>query len=211
LRLLDGVGVLMIITKNVALSFVLCACLSGGAAAHAQMKPGIPFGWKLHGSRADKFECGIDNDIVKDGKPSAYLRGAASTIPGSGELVQMISPDKYLGGRVMLTGYIKTKDVQDMAGLWMRVGGISNELIGLDTMEDRPVKGSTDWTKFSEVLEVPPDAKDITFGFALHGPGTVWVNGLTLAPAGKSDKITNLVPRKRPPADPVNMDFTGNK
>ena len=182
-----------------------------GSGAEAQMKPGVPCGWRLRGSRAEKFECGVDSDTMRDGKPSAYLRGLSPTIAGDAVVVQVLSPHKFMDQRVQLSGWVRTKDVQDLAGLWMRIGGNNNELIGLDNMENRPVKGTTDWSKCSIVLDVPTDSKEITIGFSLHGPGTCWVNGLELNPVAKTVATTNQALRKQLPEDPVNMDFTATK
>ncbi len=184
---------------------------SGTNAAFAQMKPGIPYGWKLHGSRAEKYECGVDRDTVRDGKPSAYLRSLSSTIPGDAIVLQYLAPDKFIDQRIQVSGWVKTKDVTDMAGLWVRLGSPTNDMVGFDNMENRPVKGTTEWTKYSVVLDIPPDTREIAFGFSLHGPGTLWVNDLTFTTVAKTVPTTNLLKKKHYPDEPVNIDFTDSK
>jgi len=63
-----------VLTSHKCLTQLLLVLLftGSGLAASAQMKPGVPYGWKLHGSRAGKYECGVDADTTREGKPSAY-------------------------------------------------------------------------------------------------------------------------------------------
>jgi len=45
----------------------------------------------------------------------------------------------------MLSGYIKSEDVNGWSGMWMRIDGESNQQLGFDNMRDRAIKGTTDW------------------------------------------------------------------
>ena len=49
-----------------------------------------------------------------------------------------------------------------------------------DNMMNRAVTGSTDWTEYEVVLDVPPDATRINFGFLLIGGGIVWGDDLRI-------------------------------
>jgi len=46
-------------------------------------------------------------------------------------------------------------------------------------MEDRPIKGTHDWTRYEIVLDVAPDAGSMLFGLLLHGAGKVWLDDVT--------------------------------
>jgi hypothetical protein len=54
-----------------------------------------------------------------------------------------------------------------------------------DNMQRRRVKGTRDWTEYSIVLPLHPDAKHVFFGFLIAGKGTAWVDDLQLLVDGK--------------------------
>ncbi len=96
-----------------------------------------------------------------------------------------MSSDSYLGKRVEYSGFLKTDNVRGgWAGLWMRVDGPERERLGFDNMRDRGVKGTTDWTPFRIVLDVPESATQICFGCLLIGKGIVWVDELSITSIG---------------------------
>ena len=101
-----------------------------------------------------------------------------------------------------MSGFVKLEGVRQWAGLWMRVDKNSSA-VAFDNMEDRPIKGTSDWHRYEVVLDVPKDATDIAFGVLLAGPGSVWLNSATFETvesdvpttghdARRADKPTNL-------------------
>jgi hypothetical protein len=67
--------------------------------------------------------------------------------------------------------------------LWMRIDGADEARpLAFDNMEDRPIKGSTDWAAHSVVRDVPPDATVIALGALLAGKGHVWWDDVVLEP-----------------------------
>jgi hypothetical protein len=79
--------------------------------------------------------------------------------------------------------------------------------VGFDNMQDRALKGTLGWQRYSVVLDVPKDATGVFFGVLLSGTGTAWMNTCSLEIVG-NDVPTTAVPSKpsRPEA-PVNLDF----
>ena len=53
----------------------------------------------------------------------------------------------------------------------MRLDG-DKHLLGFDNMDDRAVKGTTDWKQFEFVLDVPTGAVNVLFGNLISGKGT---------------------------------------
>jgi len=90
-----------------------------------------------------------------------------------------MKPDKYLGKRVKMTGYLKPKDVTDWAGFWFRVDqpGLQ-QFLSFDNMRDRPIKGTTNWKKYEIVLDVPKGASNIAFGALLSNTGQIWLDNV---------------------------------
>ncbi len=66
----------------------------------------------------------------------------------------------------------------------------SRESRPFHNMKDRPLRGTTDWTECSLVLNVPSDAVSITFGSQLLGRGKFWMDDLTLETVDESIPTT---------------------
>jgi hypothetical protein len=79
-------------------------------------------------------------------------------------------------------------------------------------MDDRPIRGNTDWTQYSIVIDIPPGANHVTFGLMLIGTGTIWLDDVNLARTDKDAPLTGSYATltgcgKR---EPINMNFEGN-
>jgi len=48
--------------------------------------------------------------------------------------------------------------------------------LGFDNMNNRPIKGTTDWKRYSIVLDVPEESGDLVYGILLDGTGQVWID-----------------------------------
>lgn len=128
------------------------------------------------------------------GNPPPYLvvadeHGAAEP-PAT--LMQTIRADDYRGKRVQLAAYVKSADVQLWAGLWMRVDSHARRAVAFDNMNTRAIKGSTGWTRYPIVLDVPDDGALIAFGVLLAGDGRVWADSFTVTPVDASVESTDL-------------------
>jgi hypothetical protein len=106
-----------------------------------------------------------------------------------GSFYQDISAQNFRGKRLKLAGFIKTAEVQDWTGLWMRVDG-ANGVIAFDNMEDRRISGTTEWKSYSVVLDVPEQSKKIRIGFMQAGPGTSWLSNCSFEPVEKTISVT---------------------
>ncbi len=59
-----------------------------------------------------------------------------------------------------------------------------------DNMNDRPIKGQTDGTEYSLVVNVPENATGIAFGLMLSGKGQVWLVDLSFDEVDESVALT---------------------
>ena len=57
-------------------------------------------------------------------------------------VTQFVKADAYRGKRVRVAGYLKTRDVADWCGLWLRVDG-PDRMLGFDNMQSRPSRALT--------------------------------------------------------------------
>jgi hypothetical protein len=145
--------------------------------------------------------------MPRDGLPSAYLVSTRQDTGGFGTLSQAIQATEYAGKRVRLRAWVRSENVTDWAGLWMRVDK-GQTVISLDNMQQRAIHGSQPWITYDVVLDVPGDATRIGFGILLTGPGEVWLNDVKLEAVGQEVPTTGMIVMQNSlPTTPVNPDF----
>jgi hypothetical protein len=164
----------------------------------------LPAAWRITGGRAPDYEAGLLPEAASDEDRIARLRlRAAVTEPtGFGALVQSIAATRYVGRRVCFGAMLRTHDVTDWAGLWLRVDGPGGTLV-IDNMHDRALRGTTDWTAASIVLDVAAEARVLLFGALLSGAGAVDLTGLRFEEAAEAVPTT-VSPL---PDEPQALDF----
>jgi len=124
-----------------------------------------------------------DNKVVHSGKWAARLeRDAAST--GTFSTITIGIPVDFSGSQVELRGFLKTENVSEFAGLWMREDA-EGGAIAFDNMQDRQVRGTHEWTEYSIVLPLHSEAKQLFFGVLSSGAGRTWADDLQLLVDGK--------------------------
>ena len=177
-------------------------------AALAQPKP--PKGWFVAGSHPREYVASVDREMFRSGSGSAHFESAVLKTGGFGTLMQVFQAGDFRGKRVRMSGYVRSREVQDWAALWMRVDGPKGKSLAFDNMQDRPIKATTDWTKYEIVLDVPTEAEQIVYGVLLSGRGDVWMDDIKFDIVAKDVSATKeKVPNQIPDA-PVNLDFEQN-
>jgi hypothetical protein len=187
-------------------------------ALHDQLTMAVPSqksatkAWFMAGSSAGEYEHGVSAELG-DHKRSGYIRtkhrlpmrpGFDTGTSRFGALMQMFKADSYRGKRMRFTAVVKSEDVYEWAGLWMRVDGPKKELLGFDNMSTRPIKNTIGWERYQVVLDVPDGSVNIAFGIFLTGPGQVWLVDVGFEET--EDEPTGL-PKQEYPDGPSNLDF----
>jgi len=160
-------------------------------------------GWFIAGSKPDSYEIGTVNDLERKEKVG-YLKSTGKVKKGFGTIMQTFSAKNYLGKKLKLTGYIKTKDLTGWVGMWMRVDGPKKHSLSFDNMGDRKIKGTTGWTKYEIVLEVPKSSTYISYGVLMEKTGEVWIDDLNFEEVKKSVTLTGKTILEKP----SNSSFT---
>jgi hypothetical protein len=91
---------------------------------------------------------------------------------------------------------VKSKNVTGWAGLWLRIDPddpYHGHNLGFDNMGGRPIKGSSDWTQYQVVMDVPEGAADLVYGALLSGDGQVWVDSMNIKIVNKHTPRTDLL------------------
>ena len=160
---------------------MLCSIVTDVGAAQ------VP-GWILSGSNPEAFEVGTRT--AEDGDRIAFLKSVGDEPDGFGTLMQTIPADGHREQRIRMSGSIKSADVVNWAGMWMRIEGFGGEPLEFDNMGDRPITGSTDWQRYEIVLDIPGEAVTISFGVLLFGGGEIQLANLRFDEVGDSVPIT---------------------
>jgi len=96
--------------KIIAALFVIAVLITVLIIANDNNK--IPNGWIPAGSNPSEYEMGVDNSTPKNGEACAYIKSKSPEVNQFGTLMQTISAENYLEKRLMLSGYIKSKNVK---------------------------------------------------------------------------------------------------
>ncbi|MFI5221238.1 MAG: hypothetical protein ACHQK8_02850 [Bacteroidia bacterium] len=160
-----------------------------------------PKGWFIAGDKPGNYELSL---ALKEGINNgncATIKSVAKKINGYGTIIQSSSPEEFFGKRIKMTGFIKTKLVDNWAGLFLRadVGSIT---ASLDNMEERPIKGTTDWKKYEIVIDIPANATQIAYGAILFGTGQVWLDNISFEVVDKKTPVTSSIF-----PEPLNLNF----
>jgi len=135
--------------------------------------------WTTSASDARAYEFAVDTAVFHSGKQSIRIRSVAGERDGS---VYQVMPIAALRGTtVELSGWLKTENATGGgAALTLRVFGADNRLLEYNLMHHGPVKGTTDWTRYSIPVKVSKNATDLEIGVTLNNKGTVWLDDLEL-------------------------------
>jgi hypothetical protein len=109
----------------------------------------------MAGSHPGDYEYEYVANVYED-KPAARMWRKTDRVEGFGTLMQMFEADRYLGQRMRFSALVRTKDVADWAGLWMRVDGPGKAPLAFYNMEDRKIVGTTDYYPLRQRLLTPP-------------------------------------------------------
>lgn len=140
-------------------------------------------GWILRGSKPQSYKIGLVQDTERNGKV-AFMESVDEKIKGFGTIMQTFTPKEYYGKTVKLSAFIKTENIKDWAGMWMRIDGEMNtkknfpKCLGFDNMQDRPIKGNTDWKKYEIILKVDKEAESISYGVLLSSTGKIYLDDI---------------------------------
>lgn len=169
----------------------------------------IPKGWFEAGSSKKSYKMGIDVGSGQSGNNAATIKSKSNKINGFGTLMQNSLPDNFLGKRVKMSGYVKSENVANWAGLWLRIDQKNKDFaISFDNMKNRAIKGTTEWKKYEIVLDIPLDATNMAYGALLSGVGQIWFDNISFEVVNDTIEVTSESKQKfMPLSEPSNLNF----
>jgi hypothetical protein len=183
---------------GVVLVVGLTACRSTSAPKESDRTAELPDPWKGGAAFTGDFEVGLDHGDKHGGTDAAYIASIGNA-RAYGMISQGIRADDYRGKRVRWSGWVRTANVDSVAGLWLTIDGYTQTL-ARDAMSDaadhasgRALTGTSDWKHVSIVLDVPENAALIYGGAVLSGRGELLVDDLTFETVGTDVAVTKPV------------------
>jgi hypothetical protein len=168
-------------------ALLLIAFLAASLAPSVALTDGPPFGWHLAGNHPENYSSGAEADGI------AFLTSKTeATFVGFGTLMRSIPADDYAGKRVRFRASVRSEHLADWAGLWMRVDR-GAKTVAFDNMQNRPIKGTSGWSTYQVVLDVPADATNISLGTLVSSSGEVWINRPSLEVVGHDVPTTTTI------------------
>lgn len=145
----------------------------------------VPSGWfngmGFVGSVSDTYEIAVLPREGHAGGRCVRLHGGGWRSPDEfGVLMQRCPARDFVGKTVRFAGDLRTEKLHAWAGLWLRLDDASAVHLFFDNMSDRPIRGSTPWTRYQIETTVPPGAVWMNYGLLLLQNGTVWADNFTL-------------------------------
>ena len=205
------------------LCLVLILALVAGLQANAQTPPPpveVAAQWfKIRNSFAAQYEARQTELAAFEGQYGISVRSMDAPPKGAfgGILQASHVADALRGQRVAMRAWIRTEDAES-ARLWLRIDA-ADRVLALDNMEHRAVSGTTGWSLYEIVMDVPDDAATLVYGVFLVGTGRMDVDNVHFLPVPVGTMSTTVYKENQlkpkqgytPPriieAAPANLDF----
>lgn len=169
------------------------ACQAGVMAFAAliplSLQAEVPPGWLIYSPTSQTYQSTVTGTDAVEGRYCLVLASDQAQPHEFGTLMQVAAATPFQGTRVRLSAKIKTESAQS-AWLWLRADRADGRSVAFDNMHDRPVVGTTNWSKQSIVLEIPSDAEALAFGVGLSGTGKVYADAFAIEPVSAGVPVT---------------------
>ncbi len=174
---------------------LLIACAISWCLTELGAEAPLPPGWRWTSARADTANC----KAFQGERPTWLSRRpvslrCTSSEPGFAAARYAWPVDAYRGKQVTLSAQVKLNEVKDNARLWIRADREGQYGAALNMMEDRPLKGNSEWVTVNTELVVPDDATVLMTGILLFGSGTISVSNPVLYVSGSRDAPASALP-----------------
>lgn len=95
--------------------------------------------------------------------------------------------DPIIGARrVVVRGWIKTNNLTDgWAGLTYEVRAERHGVVASDNMQRSGPRGTTAWTSYEQIIELPKEATNVTLGVTMRGEGEAFFDDLRISIEGE--------------------------
>lgn len=154
-------------------------------------------GWHLVGADIGSYQLSIDTAKINS-QQVFYLKSISNAAEKTGTAENELNAFNYLGKRVRLSSNIKTANLDNSVQMFMRVdggpgAGLVGKTLAFDDMQNRVIRGTTEWQKYEIVLDIPQETKSVLYGFHLNGSGEAWFSGVNVEIVGNNVPSTDMM------------------
>lgn len=155
---------------------------------------GVPTGW----FNSYGFVSGVSTDYEVKVVPRGESQGKCVRIRRTnagrrefGSLMQRCPARDWIRRTIRLEAELRTAALDDRAGIWLRIDDSANHHLYFNNMHDRPIRGTTPWTRYAIETFVPQASQWINYGVLVVGNGTVWVDDcqVYVPPSEPGDRV----------------------
>jgi hypothetical protein len=144
---------------------------------------GVPLGWfnslGFVGGVSTEYEVRLSQREGGASGKCVRMRRTNAQEKEFGSLMQRCPAHNFIGTRIRVAAELRTENLAAWAGLWLRIDGSSSQLF-FDNMHDRPIRGTTPWTKYVIEASVPAPSEWLNYGILLVSSGTVWADNFEI-------------------------------
>jgi hypothetical protein len=146
------------------------------ASLSFETKPedGVPGGW----GGGPPLTLGTDESIRYRGERAGKITRTRESRNEFSSLTKVLPADVG-GSRLTLKAWVRSRNVDDYFGLWLRQDGRKGPLDFANDYRLRH-KGDQEWREISVSANLSDKADQIVFGVILKGTGTVWIDDVRL-------------------------------
>lgn len=140
---------------------------------------GDPLGWFTFQHAGDlSYRYVIDAAEPRSGARSLRIDNIGPEPYGA--VAQSVKAQPYVGKVAKVTAWMRTKDANDNGAVLTLLVLASGATVEQNFMLDRPVKGTTPWTKYTLTLPVAKHADVVEVGAMMRGKGSLWLDDVEL-------------------------------
>ena len=90
--------------------------------------------WIITGTAPEKYQASMDNKIYHTDTKSATLKSIADEfeVGEFATIMQQFNAKNFIGKRVRFSGFVKTLEVDDWCGLWMKIDNALSTILKFD-------------------------------------------------------------------------------
>src|ERR1700733_673997 len=129
--------------------------------------------------------------------------------------MQVSSAAGYRGKSLKMRAFLRSNEVAQRAGLWIRADDINGVMVAFRNCFSRRapqsfVEGTTAWKEVEISIDVPDSAVALSYGVQMVGTGAVWIDNVSIDVIGPyvSADAEQVPPIVHPRPDPQKLSPT---
>ena len=172
--------------------------------------------WGVRGSAPVDFAVTLDREVRTSGTASALISSRRDTA-GYVTMFQTAAAGPVRGKRVEFTVDLRTRGATRGANLLLRAEDERGTTVAFDNMTtsydadrrpdrliNRGVTGDTEWSTQHVVVDIPDEARVITYGVSVFGAGKAWIDNARIEVVPE-DMATTAIDVRQSPTPPYGI------